>query len=134
MKPLLGWLRLSGEVASEYERLKARQLANAAARKELDSLRASSQVSENVHARLVAELDEEAKQLRSELETLHQESPSLAEQEARLARLHMIKAGRSAIQRGLIEGVVPAGTGERLLEEADHRLDRLTKQTPHGGA
>jgi CPA1 family monovalent cation:H+ antiporter len=134
MKPLLGWLRLSGEVASEYERFKARQLANAAARKELDSLRASSQVSHNVHARLVGELDEEANQLRSELETLHQESPALAEQEARLARLHMIKAGRSAIQRGLIEGVVPAGTGEKLLEEADDRIDRLAKQTPHGGA
>jgi hypothetical protein len=29
---------------------------------------------------------------------------------------------------------VPAGTGEKLLEEADDRIDRLAKQTPHGGA
>lgn len=133
MKPLLAWLGIVEEVDSSYSLQKAKQLTLGASRVELDRLRQMRSVSPGVFEGLAQELDRRSLELEAGILKIQEDNPSLVEEEIRLARLQLLAAERSALQRGVIEGIVPQEISEHVLAEAAEEIDRLTR-TSHGEA
>lgn len=132
MKPLLGWLGITEEVNSAYSMKKAKQLILGASRLELDRLREMRSVSPTVFAGLAQEIDQRAVDLESGIREIQEGNPGLVEEEIRQARLQLLAAERSALQRGVIEGIVPPEISEQILAEAAEEIDRLSR-TSHDG-
>jgi len=132
MKPLLGWLKLVQHGDSTYSLQKARQLAVSASRAELDHLRDLRAVSPAAFDVLSRDLEAQALDLEAEILQIQEQSPHLVNEEIRLARLRLLAAERSALQRGTIEGLVSQEVSEQVLSEAAEQVDRLSKGQPHG--
>jgi CPA1 family monovalent cation:H+ antiporter len=127
MKPLLSWLGIVERVDSSYAMQKARQLALSAASDELDSLRLMRAVSPLVFENLSREIEERARNLESGVRESQQQKPELVEEEIRQAKLRMLAAERSALQRGVSQGIVPAAISEHILSEAAAEVDQIGK-------
>ncbi len=127
MKPLLNWLGLIEEVDGAYSLHKAKQLTLSAAMSELEHLSQMRAVSPAVFEELSKEVELRAQAIATGVRGIQQDNPGLVEEEIRLARLRMLAAERSALQRGVIEGIVPQEISEQILAEAAEEIDRLRK-------
>jgi CPA1 family monovalent cation:H+ antiporter len=132
MKPLLHWLGIIEEVDSAYSMQKAKQLILGASSVELAHLRATRAVSPDVFLSLSKEIEIRAVELESGVRAIQEANPELVEEEIRQARLRMLAAERSALQRGVIEGIVPQEISEHILAEAAEEIDRLSRPS-HAG-
>lgn len=131
MKPLLRWLGIVEESDSAYSLLKAKQLTLSAARDELEHLKRMRAVSPAVFEGLEKHIDRDARELESGLGRIQQQHPGIVDEEIRQAKLRMIAAGRSALQRGVIAGLVPQDVSENILAESAEEIDRLSQPLLH---
>lgn len=129
MKPLLRWLSLIEPMNNSYSMHKAKQLTLSAARAELDHLHRMRAVSPAVFDGLLVAIEKRAKDLEAGVREIQQANPDLVDEEVRLAKLRMLAAERSALQRGVIEGIVPQEISEHVLAETAEEIDRLTKSS-----
>ncbi len=126
MKPLLNWLGIIEETDNAYSLQKAKQLTLSASRAELDKLQSLRAVSPAVYSRLVAEMETRSVDLEASILEFQQSNPALVAEEIRQARLRLLSAERDALQRGVIEGIVPQEISEHLLAEYAEHVDRLS--------
>lgn len=131
MKPLLHWLGIIEEQDATYSTQKARQLTLGAAHDELEEMRQLRSISPAVFEALSKEVAQRALDLEESVRAIQSANPELVEEEFRQARLRMLAAERSALQRGVIEGIVSQEVSENILAEAAEQLDRLSRSTPH---
>lgn len=129
MKPLLRALGLVEAKEHAYDQLKVRQAALSYARSELDQLLADHSITASVHERLREGLSAKLEQVASEITAVQQRDPALAEDELRLAEMHLITAEKSAIQRAAGEGLIAVHLADAMIESADERLDELKADT-----
>jgi CPA1 family monovalent cation:H+ antiporter len=127
MQPLLAWLGLGRRGEDEYMMLKAQQLSLAAAGMELQALRGDHIVSENAYHQLRGELEERVKEISGELSTLQEDRPTLMDEEVTMARRRLVDAKRGALQRAVINGVIPPRVGEHLLADAAREMEALPR-------
>jgi CPA1 family monovalent cation:H+ antiporter len=127
MKPLLAWLGIVEEANGPYLMQKARQLALGASRKELEHLKNTRAISPKAFASLSAEIEVRSRELEAAVLEIQEEHPELVEEETRLAKLRMLAAERSALQRAAIEGLTPAEISEHILNETSEEVDRLNR-------
>lgn len=131
MKPLLAWLGVVEAHDQTYFLHKARQLVLGASRQELDRLRALRAVSPEVFSSLSHEIETQAQTLEVDIQLIQAEQPTLAQEELRQTRLRLIAAERAALQRAVIEGVVPQEISEHVLAETAEELDQLNRGAAH---
>lgn len=127
MKPLLRWLSIVEEVDEDYSMQKAKQLTLGAARNELENLRQLRAVSPVLYEKLSKRVTDRAMELEEKIRVIQDGNPELLEEEYRQTRLRMLAAERSALQRGVIEGIVPQEISEHILAEAAEEIDKLTR-------
>ena len=125
MKPLLRALGLVEAREHEYDQLKVRQAALSCARSELDELLAAHFITAPVHERLRGELGPRLEEVGAEIAAVQQRDPALADDELRLARMRLITAEKSAIQRAASQGLIAVHLADSMIESADERLDQL---------
>jgi monovalent cation:H+ antiporter, CPA1 family len=126
MKPLLRLLGVLQASHDEYAIFKAKQFALGAARAELDRMRQNRAVSVPVYDELNTELEQEARTIENRIQKLQSDMPQLAAEERRQARMRILTAERSAVQRGVIEGIVTPNVGEHLLAEAAEEIEKIS--------
>ncbi|MEP7364722.1 MAG: Na+/H+ antiporter [Acidobacteriota bacterium] len=129
MKPLLNWLGIVDEVNSDYALNKARQLTLGASRLELEQMREMRAISPVVFEKLSREVNQRIGDLEAGIREIQEAHPDLAEDESRQAKLRMLAAERAALQRGVIEGIVPQEISEVILAEAAEEINRLSRST-----
>ena len=127
MKPLLRRLNLVEGGGEEFSMLKARQMALAAAGRELSSLAGTHFITPATERALAQELEHERGEIETGIRGMQEDTPGLVDEEVRVARLRLIHAEQSAIQRAAIEGAVPANVAEHLLAGAAERIQKLTR-------
>jgi CPA1 family monovalent cation:H+ antiporter len=128
MKPLLSWLGVVEPMDVSYALQKARQLAASASRLELDRLQKLQSVSPAAVAVLAKEAADRASEIETTLRESQESNPAILDEEIRLTRLRLLAAERSAVQRAVIEGVVPAEVSEHILTETAAEIDRHSQQ------
>jgi monovalent cation:H+ antiporter, CPA1 family len=126
MKPLLRWLGMLEKVDSSYSTFKAKQLTLGASREELEEMRQVRSISPEVYENLSKELEQRSKELEAGVREIQTQNPALLDDEIRQARLRMLAAERSSLQRGVIEGIVSQDVSEHILAETAEEIDRLT--------
>lgn len=127
MKPLLAALGILEHEDGDYASFKAKQLALSAARAELDNLHRLHAISPATFDALSKDIDQRATTLKSGIEAIQQTTPKVVLEELRQAKLRLLSAERAALQRGVIEGLVPAEVSEHILNESAEELDRLSR-------
>lgn len=125
MKPLLRWLKLLENTDQGYAIHKARQLALGASKVELEQLRRLHAVSPAVYDSLSREIEDTAKTLEADIQKIQAQDQSVVAEEVRAARLRLMAAERAALQRGVIEGLVPQEVAEHLLQVGSTAEDSL---------
>jgi CPA1 family monovalent cation:H+ antiporter len=123
VKPLLQLLGIEGAREDEYNVAKTRRGAYSAGRQELDSLLRDHLISQLVYERLRAELDAKVREAQLAIVTMQQQNESIAVDEIRLARIRLLAAEKSFIQRSVSQGLISTHMAEGLLAEADRELD-----------
>lgn len=130
VKPLLRLLGIETAREDDYDIAKARSAAYSASRRELDLLLRDHLISEFVYETLGSELDTEVKKTQEAIATLQQQNENIANEEMRMARVQLIAAEKSSIQRSANQGLISMHVAESLLAEADRKLDQeLRDQT-----
>lgn len=127
MRPLLRWLGIVEETDSAYSLIKARQLTLSASRAELEHLKRMRAISPTVFEGLEKNIDRDARELELSLGRIQDRNPGVVEEEIRHAKLRMITAARSALQRGVIEGLITQHVSEDILAETAEEIDRLSQ-------
>ena len=102
---------------------KARSGAYSASRRELDFLLRGHLMSELVDEKLSRELDAQVQEAQQAIALMQEENEGIANDEIRLARVRLIAAEKSSIQRSANQGLISMPMAERLLTEADRKLD-----------
>lgn len=129
MKPLLNWLGIVEEVNSAYSMQKAKQLILGASSSELENLKSMRAISPGVFSTLSQEIEDRALELESGVRQIQESNPELVEEEIRQARLRLLAAERSALQRAVIEGIVTQEISEHILAESAEETDRLARSS-----
>lgn len=132
MKPLLSWLGLVEGVNSEYSMQKARQFTLGAAMSEFEQLSRLRAISPAAQDRVSKDLATRALDIESRVREIQQDNPDFVDEEVRQAKLRMLAAERSALQRGVIEGIVPQEVAEHIMAESAEELDRLSRPNSEG--
>jgi CPA1 family monovalent cation:H+ antiporter len=127
MKPLLRMLHVEMGHEDDYDRAKVRHSALSASRKELDLLFRDDLISLPVYESLREELESRLEQAQNKITTLQQENESIAADEIRMAKTRLINAEKSSIQKSANDGLISIHTAEKMLDDADRRLEELTK-------
>jgi CPA1 family monovalent cation:H+ antiporter len=125
MKPLLRFLGIRAVRENAWDRAKTRQMALASAGEELEHLLRAHAVSSPVYEDLKDELDERRTKVAADLRALASDAPEVAREETRLARLRLVAAEKSAVQKAASDGVLTAETADRMLAGLDDRYDAL---------
>ncbi|HXK04872.1 MAG TPA: Na+/H+ antiporter [Verrucomicrobiae bacterium] len=128
VKPLLRLLRIEARREGEYEVAKVRSAALSACRQELDGLIRDQLISESVYERLRQEVDDQVGQAKAAIASMQERNRDIAYEEMRMARLRLLAAEKSSIQRSANQGLISTHMAEKLLAEADTRLDRETRR------
>ncbi len=123
MPALVAWLGLRPRVEDAYARLKAEQLAVAAARRELDALLAQSLITTPVHDDLKVDLDRRSEQVETAIADAQRANPAVAATERDIARRRLALAERSALGRAVSDGLVSEGAVERSLERVNTLIE-----------
>lgn len=121
-EPLLKWLKIMSKKESDYDTIKVRQMASTSAERELNALVESHVISPPVYEQLRQEVQATAAATQKELQQLYQENTDIASEELQLARLRLLAAEKSTVQRAMIDGIISLHTGENLLADIDDRL------------
>jgi monovalent cation:H+ antiporter, CPA1 family len=130
MRPLVSWLGLLPRGESAYDRLKAEQLAAAAARAELEVLADRHLVTSAVREEFQAELDARLRSIDTTIAATQQASPAVADEERRIARLRLALAERSALESAVDDGVVTEHAAGPVLTRATERIDAENRRKP----
>jgi CPA1 family monovalent cation:H+ antiporter len=128
VKPLLRWLRIEAKQEGEYDVAKVRSAALTASRQELDGLVRDHLISEIVFERLRRELDAEVEQANRTIASMQEHNQDIAAEEMRMARMRLVVAEKSSIQRSANEGLISVHLAEKLLAEADMKLDKEIRE------
>jgi CPA1 family monovalent cation:H+ antiporter len=129
MKPLLNWLGIVEEVNNAYSMQKAKQLILGASNAELENLKSMRAISPSVFSTLSKNMEDRAMELESGVRQIQELNPELVEEEIRQARLRLLAAERSALQRAVIEGIVKQEISEHILAESAKESDRLVRSS-----
>jgi CPA1 family monovalent cation:H+ antiporter len=129
MQPLVAWLGLRPRREGTYDRLKAEQLATAGARAELQRLREQHLITAAVQDELRTELDTRMQGVEDAIAALQRQSPAVADDEKRIARLRLALAERSVLERAVSDGVVPEHAARPALKRATEQIDVQRKAT-----
>ncbi len=132
VKPLLRALGMAAASETEYDRVKARQIALCSARAELDELLASHTLSAPLYARIRSELDSSLAQADSKIDELYTEDAARAQGEMRAARIRLSAAEREAVQRAFYDGLISHQTATKMMDAADRQMDELGQRLTAG--
>jgi CPA1 family monovalent cation:H+ antiporter len=124
VKPLLRLLGIDALREDEYDVAKVRSAALSAAHQELACLLRDHLVSRPVYERLGRDLENRVKQTQDAIAAMQVRNQNIVGEEVRMARMRMIAAEKSAIQRAANQGLISMHTAERLLAESDREFDR----------
>jgi Na+:H+ antiporter len=125
IKPLLGLLGIGKIEEDEYHCFRARHLAVSSAQTELGHLLEKELISAPTYEVLQRDLKERSEEVEKRIEEIYSQDESRLADEMRLAQRRLLAAEKSSIEKSLSDGLISARTAARLLEETDHRLDRL---------
>jgi Na+:H+ antiporter len=123
VKPLLRLLGIESLREDEYFVAKARNGAYSAARQELDFLLRDHLVSQSVYDGLKAELDAQVQDTLQAIAAMQEQNADITNEEVRMARVRLIAAEKSSIQRSANQGLISIHRAEGLLADADRELD-----------
>ncbi len=123
VKPLLRLLGIELEREEDYDLAKARSSAYATTHRELELMLRDQLISPAVHEKLNAELNTRIQEAQAAIVTMQEENQNIVNEEMRLARIRLIAVEKSAFQRSANQGLISVHVAERLLKEADQRLD-----------
>jgi monovalent cation:H+ antiporter, CPA1 family len=123
VKPLLRLLGIETAREHEYDVAKARSAAYSASRRELDFLEQDHLISRYVYDKLRRELDERVQETHQAISRLQEQDESIVDEEMRQARVRLINAEKSSIQRSANQGLISVHVAEKLLSEADRQLE-----------
>ena len=123
VKPLLRLLGIEVAREDDYDVAKTRSAAYSASRRELDFLWRDHLISQSVYEKLSQELDAQVEAAQQAIAAMQEQNESIANDEIRLARVRLIAAEKSAIQRSANQGLLSMQMAENLLAEADRKLD-----------
>lgn len=129
--PMMGRLGVKIGDEDEYDRTRVRQMALAAAANELNGLRSDHVISGPVFDRMQASLSADQLLVEQRVEQLHAEDQTWVEDEERVARMRLLGAEKTAIQRALRDGLISHHTAEEMVAKADDELDELGGTGPH---
>jgi len=123
VRPLLRLLKIEAAREDEYDVAKVRSGAYSASRRELDYLQRDHLISPYVYQKLSQELDARVHEAQQAVAALQEQNETIASDEMRLARSRLIATEKSSIQRAANQGLISMHMAEKLLAEADRRLD-----------
>ena len=123
VRPLLRLLGIEAVREDDYDVAKARSGAYAASRRELDYLLRDHLISQFVYEKLSQELDGQVRDALQVIAAMQEQNSEIATDEIRLARIRLIAAEKSSIQRSANQGLISMHMAEALLSEADRKLD-----------
>ncbi|HXJ93269.1 MAG TPA: Na+/H+ antiporter [Terriglobia bacterium] len=132
VKPLLRMLGMAGATETEYDRVKASQIALSSARAELDELLDTHTLSAPLYARIRRELDSSLAQAGRQIAELYTEDAARAQGEMRAARSKLLAAEREAIQRAFYDGLISQQTADKMMDAADRQMDELEQKLTEG--
>ncbi len=124
VKPLLRLLGIEAIREDEYDVAKVRSGAYSAGRSELDLLLRDHLISQRVYEKLRDELDAQVQEAQQAITVLQEQNESIAEDEIHTARVRLLAAEKSSIQRSASHGLISMHLAETLLVEADRKLDQ----------
>lgn len=127
MKPLLNALGLLIHEDGSYATSKAKQLTLSGARNELEHLNRMKAVSPAVYDALAKDIEQRASALAASIGEAQQSAPKLIDEEIRQAKLRLLSGERSALQQGVIEGLISNEVNEILLAESAKEIDSLSR-------
>jgi len=133
IKPLLRALRLSTSKEDDYERARVRQIALAAAQRELDSMFRSHLVSRPVYERYREEIEAQLKKAETEVAEIYGKNEARAAEEVRLAKVRLVAAEKSSIEEAVHDGLISAQSASDMINAADRALDSLTNPDKNPG-
>lgn len=133
IKLLLRALHISTSKEDEFERVRVRQIALAAAQGELDSMLRGHLVSAPIYQRFRQELETQQQKADSDLAEVYSKDETRASAEIQLTRVRLIAAEKSSIEEAVHEGILSAQSAESMIDAADRELDRLTNQDEDSG-
>ena len=128
VKPLLRLLHIEALREDEYDVAKVRIAANSAGRRELDLPDARPPDFSIGLRKLGSELDAQTGQVELEIASMLERNRNITAEELRIARVRLIAAEKSAIQRAANQGLISIHTAEGLLGEADRKLDQEIRE------
>jgi monovalent cation:H+ antiporter, CPA1 family len=128
LKPFLRVCKIGIGHEDDYDRARAGATAIGAARRELEILLENNAVTRSVYDRLREELEGRQNQARAELAALESREPASFKAETYAARLRLLAAEKSAIQRSVHEGLISGNTAEKMLAAADKEIDKLNRR------
>ena len=128
VKPLLRLLHVETTREDEYDVARVRSAAVSASRQELDALIRDHLISQTVYDRLRRDVDAEVVQAKAIIASMQERNQNFTAEEMRLARMRLLAAQKSSIQRSANQGLISTHMAEKLLAEADTKLDRETRE------
>lgn len=134
VRPLLHLLGIEPVREDDYDVAKARSAAYSASRRELDFLLNDHLISRYSYEKLGPELDAQVRKEQQAIMAMQKHDESITKNEIRMARLRLIAAEKSSIQRSANQGLISMHVAESLLAEADRKLDeQLDAKAPSDG-
>ena len=124
VKPLLHLLGIEAVREDEYDVAKVRSGAYSAGRSELELLLRDHLISQRVYDKLRGELDAQVHEAQQAIVAMQEHNESIADNEIRMARVRLLTAEKSSIQRSASQGLISLHVAESLLAEADGKLDQ----------
>jgi len=131
VSPLMRRLGIEMGSEDEYDRTRVRQMAVAAASRELVEMRDQHMLTPPVFHKLQSEIEAEQTQVEDRIKNLHQQDANWAEEEERVVRSQLLRAEKAAIQRAATDGLISLHTAEEMSAEADEELERLIGPPGH---
>jgi CPA1 family monovalent cation:H+ antiporter len=125
IKPLLAFLGIGKTEDNDYRISRARHLAVSSARAELNGMLEQGLISAPTHEALRRDLDRRAEEAEARIAEIYAQDESHAADEVRLAKMRLIAAEKSSIEKTLRDSLISARAATKLLEEVNHRLDQL---------
>ena len=109
-----------------YELLSGRERATEAALEAAEDLRQRGDIPGDVYEDFTAEYEREQRDLHEATSQLMRANPELRREELLVGERRLLQREKGAIQDAMRDGVIADDIGDRLLEEVDLKLDRVS--------
>ncbi|PSQ12085.1 sodium:proton antiporter [Halobacteriales archaeon QS_7_68_65] len=109
-----------------YELLSGRERATEAALEAAEDLRQRGDIPGDVYEDFTAEYEREQRDLHEAISQLMGANPELRREELLVGERRLLQREKGAIQDAMRDGVIADDIGDRLLEEVDLKLDRVS--------